>query len=336
MAQALELLQIPHEQAFACEANPTLQKMLARAFQISGTIHNSVFLPARQDEPPTDLHEAGMPCQSYAKQGKNEGLQCNNGKVGLAVVQWIQEKKPKCWMLENVAALTTVHKEDFKVLIGQLKRGGYCVRAKLINTKQFGIPQNRNRVYIVGIRHDVLKRRFVWPSGYAQALPVSTFYDRHPDGSVKRNSQHERLTQATFKDNLKLAYKYFESHGILADDRHITINIGGVPDRSPKQTPPHWVEDSVPCLTATRASSRAFYNTFLRRRLSMSEMARLQGCPNFKDVFRTISISQRGRLLGNAMTIPVVMHICRELLLCTDMAQRLFVKHHISDSDCTL
>lgn len=161
---------------------------------------------------------------------------------------------------------------------------------------------------------------------YSKPLPLQAFYDRDTWGTMKRNAEDDIFSQKTFRDNLALAFADMRRKGVAdPSERHFIVNISGVPDRAVKK-PPHYKEGMCPTITSTRVSGRAYYATYLRRRLTVREMARLQGAPTceFAEMFRerTLSISQQGKMVGNAMSVPIVMKLCHQLLLSAGFGWR--------------
>ena len=106
------------------------------------------------------LYGAGFPCTSYSTEGKGAGLRCAVGAVGLHCILTIQASKPKSFFLENTKNLTSSSRhDDFTFLISALasivdknNKPLSFITSKVMNTLRVGgLPQNRERVYIVGI-----------------------------------------------------------------------------------------------------------------------------------------------------------------------------------------
>lgn len=117
-----------------------------------------------------DLYACGFPCQPFSHAGKRLGLQDKRGNVFFACVDVIRVKQPKYFILENVRGFLAHDKENKKNKYGRtwniiwnelssLSDLGYTVKWKVLNTKDYGIPQNRERVYMVGVRDG----DFEWP-----------------------------------------------------------------------------------------------------------------------------------------------------------------------------
>lgn len=106
--------------------------------------------------PDFDLLTGGFPCQSYSIAGKRGGLEDLRGQLIYDVFRILRAKKPKWFVLENVKGLLNHDGGKSAGLICTLLReSGYAVDERVLNTKEFGLPQNRERVFIVGLREDL-------------------------------------------------------------------------------------------------------------------------------------------------------------------------------------
>lgn len=107
--------------------------------------------------PPADVWIGGFPCQdlSLARMGKREGLRGSKSGLFYEFTRLVGECKPRVILLENVAGILSSHKgKDFGIVISTLAELGYAVGWRTFNSKYFGVPQSRQRVYIIGCRGD--------------------------------------------------------------------------------------------------------------------------------------------------------------------------------------
>ena len=103
-----------------------------------------------------DLLCAGFPCQSFSNVGKKGGLDDPRGALIYEVIRILKGCKPKAFLLENVKGLTTHNKgKTFKYIVSQLEGCGYNVYSEILEAKDYGVPQIRKRVFIVGVRNDI-------------------------------------------------------------------------------------------------------------------------------------------------------------------------------------
>jgi DNA (cytosine-5)-methyltransferase 1 len=141
---------------FQCEIEPFCQSILTKHWptvpketdikQIDGTAI-----------PVSDVWTGGFPCQdvSLARMGKRDGLRGKQSSLFFEFARLVGEHKPRVLLLENVAGLLSSHQgHDFEVVIHTLAELGYSVGWRTLNSKNFGVPQSRQRVYIVGCYQD--------------------------------------------------------------------------------------------------------------------------------------------------------------------------------------
>ena len=140
--------------------------------------------------PDHDMLLAGFPCQTFSYAGKRAGFGDTRGTLFFEVERILKLKRPKYFMLENVRGLTSHDKgRTFKTIIESLTRLGYSVNHFLLNSSAFGVPQNRVRIYIVGILEEQLKTNLVDDLGAP---------DTH-----KHRKQAKFRQVSMFDDNLK-------------------------------------------------------------------------------------------------------------------------------------
>ncbi|MGI6589477.1 MAG: DNA (cytosine-5-)-methyltransferase [Candidatus Iainarchaeum sp.] len=106
--------------------------------------------------PDFDFFTGGFPCQTFSSIGKGQGELDPRGTLFYDIIRICEKKKPKFILLENVKGLTTnSHKPTFEKILSELDRIGYNVQSKILNSKDYGIPQNRERVWIFGVKKNV-------------------------------------------------------------------------------------------------------------------------------------------------------------------------------------
>lgn len=117
------------------------------------------------DIPYADVYTGGFPCQPFSLGGKGEGEDNKEiGDIGFYFLKAVELKKPKAFFLENVdGLLKKKHRPFFDGLINKFKEAGYHVSFKLSDCYEYGVPQIRKRVFIVGLRNDVSKEEFKFP-----------------------------------------------------------------------------------------------------------------------------------------------------------------------------
>ena len=108
------------------------------------------------DIPDHDILLAGFPCQPFSIAGKGLGFEDTRGTLFFNIAEILKNKQPKAFLLENVKRLTTHDSgRTFRIILETLKQLGYTVYFKVLNTLDFGLPQKRERIYIVGFSDNI-------------------------------------------------------------------------------------------------------------------------------------------------------------------------------------
>lgn len=110
-----------------------------------------------EDVPDHDLLVAGVPCQPWSVAGKRKGFDDERGMMWSHVDGILKAKKPKAFIIENVKGLLSHNKgESFIEICENLSSIGYLIDFQVLNSKYFGVPQNRERIYLIGISEDLV------------------------------------------------------------------------------------------------------------------------------------------------------------------------------------
>jgi len=178
---ALKMLGIEHEQVFACEIDKYSRKSFEAIHGSPKTFYNDITERDHNEVPQLDLYCAGFPCQSFSMAGKRKGFEDVRGTLFFNVAEFIKINQPKCFILENVKGLLSHDGgKTFQTIISLLTDNGgtangqmfipyfedglgYHIYYKVLNTKDYGIPQNRERIFIVGFREF---REFSFPKPF--------------------------------------------------------------------------------------------------------------------------------------------------------------------------
>lgn len=120
-----------------------------------------------EELPEFDILTGGFPCQSFsiiAQNPKRLGVKDERGKLFFEMCRILRERQPKCFIAENVKGILTANKKSaFPLIIKEFEESGYDVRYRILNAADYGVPQKRERVIIVGFRKD-LNIDFVFPN----------------------------------------------------------------------------------------------------------------------------------------------------------------------------
>jgi DNA (cytosine-5)-methyltransferase 1 len=236
--------------------------------------------------PDHDILCAGFPCQPFSIIGDRAGFADARGTLFFELARIIEAKHPPAFVLENVKQLASHNKGKTLARILEILRGlGYWVDYRILNALNFGVPQKRERILIVGFRGDDVTS-FPWPTRKIPAPPLSEILEKKPD-------------KATFvSDRIKFSRK--QAH-------------------TSKHKPGIWHENksgnisSHPFSCALRAG--ASYNYLLvdgERRLTPREMLRLQGFPDTFDIIGNDSAIRKQA--GNSVPVPMVKEILERVI----------------------
>lgn len=153
------------EIVYANDIDDNACNIFERNFRI--TPDNRDIREVSSDEiPEFDILTGGFPCQSFsiiAQNPKRLGVKDERGKLFFEMCRILREKQPKCFVAENVKGILTANKKSaFPLIIKEFEDSGYDVKYAILNSANYGVPQKRERVIIVGFRKD-LKVKFEFP-----------------------------------------------------------------------------------------------------------------------------------------------------------------------------
>lgn len=246
------------------------------------------------DIPDHEILLAGFPCQPFSMIGKREGFEHpTQGTLFFDVVRIIKKKRPECFLLENVAGLKNHDKgKTFRLILKTLRSElGYTVQFRILDAADYGVPQHRRRVFIVGFRKDILEGRrikFKWPKKSKKVSTIGKFVERN----VKKHS---------IKKSFQKTYIF-----------KIDDNNPQIIDRKS--------DFPVKTLLASYHKIQRLTGTFVRdgktglRKLTANECKAIMGFPkNFK-IPETVSNTDMYKQMGNSVAVPLVKKIARQLI----------------------
>lgn len=176
----LALQRLGHRCVFASELDPKLRALYKDNFKMEA--HGDITVIEASDVPEHDLLCAGFPCQSFSKAGVQGGLDDPRGDLFFHVLRIVREHRPRLLLLENVPNLERHNGgqtwEHFHTLLKEL---GYDIRVKRLSPHRFGIPQIRERMFIVGSLDSLVG--FQWPEESQETTSISTVLETNPSGA---------------------------------------------------------------------------------------------------------------------------------------------------------
>lgn len=242
-----------------------------------------------KDIPDFDILLGGFPCQAFSIIGKKEGFENETcGTLFFEIERILKEKKPKAFMLENVRNLTAHDKGNtFKVIRTHLEALGYTVYAKVLNALDYGVPQKRERIIIVGFQDNVLFS-FPDPVPVSERKSLKDILETEVDEKyyVKERIRESRLMR--LKDpNYPKPYISHE-------------NMAG-------SITPHPYSS---CLRAGASANYILIND--ERRPTEREMLRIQGFP--EDYKIVVSYGHIKHQTGNSVAVPVIKAVANQMI----------------------
>mmetsp|Transcript_33738 Transcript_33738/g.85296 ORF Transcript_33738/g.85296 Transcript_33738/m.85296 type:complete len:396 (+) Transcript_33738:139-1326(+) len=304
--QAMENLGVDFAHRFSCDIDRHARATIEANFP-HGRMYEDVTARDNAAAPHCDLYVAGFPCQPFSCAGLQQGFKDKRGrgKIFFFVRDYIATQRPGIFILENVSGLKRMNKgEYFKAILKSLQQlGEYNISHQILNTKQHGVPHNRPRMYIVGIRQDVDRGTFAFP----EPIPcpsMELFLDGRPKSSVVAAGLPPKC-QGTAHSNVVKSIRKLEREGSDPLKEPYTIDCDSSANRS------KWMHHVSPCITCSRRSGH--WVTSRGRRQLKTEMMRLQGMDPSK--FRqAVSDPQLGKQLGNTMSVNVLERLLVRLL----------------------
>lgn len=299
------------ETVFVSEWDTYAQKTYRANYLDMKPIAGDITKIDEKDIPEFDICLAGFPCQAFSLAGQRKGFSddykgMSRGTLFFDVARICSHHRPKVIFCENVKGLTIHDKgRTFKIITGTLEQMGYRVFHKVLNSKDFGVPQNRERIYIVAFREDVAPNKFRFPQASGKKVtlrdiiekdPVSVKYylsDVYIDTLKRHRARHEAKGNG-------FGYEIRPLDGIAG-----AIVCGGmgrernliVDDRLTDYTPITHIKGNV--------------NREGIRKMTPREWARLQGFPD--SYILPLSDVHLYKQFGNSVTVPVIRAIAEEI-----------------------
>ncbi|MBA7586445.1 IS1595 family transposase ISCco3 [subsurface metagenome] len=241
--------------------------------------------------PDHDLLTAGFPCQSFSIAGKRKGFKDTRGTLFFEICRIAEVKRPRLLLLENVQGLLNHDKGNtFRIILSSLSELGYDCEWEVLNSKDFGVPQNRPRVFIIG---------HLRGKGGQKVFPIG----KDDEIFNRENKSKKGQTQTKFSTALR-------GSEMKADHTYILHNkYGGFKEKKERR-----FYDYSPTIRTPKGGGHipdVVKNGNIRC-LTPTECERLQGFPD--GWTEGISDTQRYKCLGNAVTTNVIMEIGKKIL----------------------
>jgi DNA (cytosine-5)-methyltransferase 1 len=277
----------------------------------------------------------GPPCPDFSIGGKNKGHKGSNGRLTKIYVKRICEIQPSFFVLENVAGLfkTSIHRTFLKRIEKQLEKSGYCLDLKVLNSLEVGVPQDRERLFVVGIKKELaskcLRRKietkergwFSWPiiEKYKDARKnfswpgMDSFGGKPPRPTdIPEELMVYSLLNGTHPEKQANGLDIFKAYS----SRFSTVKEGDTKRKSFKRL--HRYRFSP---TVCYGHNEVHLHPWEKRRLSVREAMRIQGIPDEYALPAEKPLSAKFAMVSNGVPVPLAYHTALALKDFLDRAK---------------
>ena len=289
--EALIQLGIPFQHKWSCEIDPFARQSILANYHPE-IFYTDITTRDHSQLPDVDLYVCGFPCQSFSLMGKKRGTRDPRSNIMLHCIKVIETKLPNLFILENVKNFKFIEKgAPFNHLITSLtniqnehNESIYNVYYDILNTKDYGIPQNRERIFIIGVKKNIQIKEFTFPThipliSLDEFIIDKTIHNNTPSVSLQKN-----INKSCNKTFIVTPFSYYFP-----------------------------IRDICHTLTT---QSHCYYHKIYKRNLSPIECLRLQGFKNnFKQV---VSNTQLYKQIGNSMSVNVLCALYKNLFNITN------------------
>lgn len=236
------------------------------------------------DIPETDLIVGGVPCQSWSVAGKMKGFDDPRGKLWFDSIEVVRKARPRVFMFENVKGLADPRNASaLNLIIESFQKNGYLVKYKVLDAYDFGCPQNRSRIFIVGFRNDFKKEfeKFEFPTAKNHELALADFLE----GVQKQFLQKKKFSaEELFDGKVPMSRNNFQKDDelndffVMCDTRngHTSIHSWDIRETTESQK-------SI-CMTIMRNRRKKKYGPYDGNPLSFEDIKELYSKVTKKDV----------------------------------------------------
>lgn len=244
--------------------------------------------------PDHDILVAGFPCQAFSQAGKKLGFEDTRGTLFFDVARILKEKRPACFFLENVKNLKNHdHGRTFKIIMNTLKELNYSVHYALFKARDFGAPQNRERIYIVGFNRDKVQNAndFVFPIAPKPKTRVGDILEKKVDPKYTISDRLWAGHQRRKREN-KLKGRGF-GYSLVNKNTPYTHTLSA-----------RYYKDGSEILVEQKDKNP--------RKITPREVARLQGFP--ENFIIPVSDTQAYQEFGNSVCVLTVHAIAKKMV----------------------
>ena len=278
---ALEKSNINYEIVFACDKDKYCKQTYFANYKIdeSRWYDDVQKIDGKKYLHNVDLLVGGSPCQSFSAAGNKKGFDDDRGNLFFEFIRLVNEIKPRIFIFENVKGL--LKKDTFKIVEDAFKSTGYTYYKQVLNAKDYGIPQNRQRLFIVGFLYN---SNFEFPAKIPLTLSIKDFL---------LNETEEKY----YLSEKMIDYISYDRENNYALDKNIDKEVA------------HTI--LATCSKMHRSTEDNYVATSKVRRLTPRECLRLMG---FSDDFKiVVSDAQMYKQAGNSIVVNVLVYILKSI-----------------------
>lgn len=261
------------------------------------------FLDGTKYKGKVDLFMGGSPCQSFSTYGKKKGLEDARGTLFYDYARLIKEIRPKVFIYENVRGLTTHDKKrTWKVMQEIFHSLDYTIHAKILNAQDYGLPQKRERIFVVGIRNDIPRRtKFEFPEHVEIEKYAPEYLDKEVDKKYYLGKKGFEWVTNPLKNKNKTRYNR-QIIGCQTANQQDNW-IGDLIVETPREE--LLDEDRI---------YKGILNGEIKvaRKMTPQECLRLMGFKHF-EIASSLSDKTVYRQAGNSIAVPVVNALVKQL-----------------------
>jgi len=258
-----------------------------------------------EELPDFDLLSAGFPCQSFSVAGKRKGFQDSRGTLFFEICRIAEAKRPALLLLENVKGLLNHDGgRTFTIILQSLDDLGYWVEWQILNSKYFGVPQNRERVFLIG---------HLRGTGGREIFPISQIHKDHSQGNkteawrqigatLSGRSAGGQNARGNYVMTPREISTALDANYWKGPDKHDARTV--IFDYLNRSIREDTIFNTLKTSQGSSSSSPSLLDGVKIRRLTPIECERLQGFPD--GWTEGISDTQRYKCLGNAVTVNVI------------------------------
>lgn len=264
-----------------------------------------------QDVPDCDGIIGGPPCQSWSEAGALRGIKDKRGQLFFDFIRILRAKQPKFFLAENVSGmLSSRHAIALENIKEMFREAGYRLSFKLLNAADYNVPQDRKRVFFIGIRND-LDFEFKFPAIVFPKIPLKKAIGDLKEGALpaletnKTNGEHCKIANHEYMIG-GFSTMYMSRNRVRSwEEQSFTIQAGG------RHAPIH---PQVPKMQFVEKNKRIFVPSKekLYRRLSVRECARIQTFPD-DFIFYYIKVAAGYKMIGNAVPVNLAAFLAKSI-----------------------